>query len=144
MQGIPKKLYRLRWRFEYVDGTSRRGVWDLGSDLQQDKAAYQKKEGLLFAIIEGEDVRTFEQRVFVECPGQDYVSCLGEAYTRLPNALGLSRAVSPKTYLSGISFVTRAERILVFVDGTIERRELSKDERKQTFMTEHKLGSGKL
>jgi hypothetical protein len=136
-QPIPVPYWRLRWKFEFSNKPTKCGVWDLGSDHPNDAAWRINKEGLTRASIEGENRETYEIRTFFECEGSDYAFCQGEAFVKVPGVLGLKGSVTIKGTVAGISFLTREEKISVWVNGTVSRRLLSIEEKKFNFM-EHK------
>lgn len=140
-QPVPDHVFRLRWVFEYSDGKApRRGVWNGTTNQPGDSAAVVSKENLAYAIIEGEHRHTFEVIRFLVVEGPAYASAQWEAYVRAGNALGIRGSVSPRTHIAGLSFLTREERITVFVDGRVLRKPLT-DHEKNWNIFEHKLGS---
>jgi len=136
---IPKTYYRLRWRFDFADKKARVGVWNNASPLPQDSAWSVKKDGLIRAAIEGENIYTSEQVTLLECPGQDYATCQVVAYAKIPRAIGHHGTVTPKGHFGGMAILTRDEKITVYVDGRIERAPLTANEKKFD-LHEHKLG----
>jgi hypothetical protein len=135
-----KKFYRLRWRFQFLNKPDRVGVWNLISDNPDDAAWRVPKEGLVRAAIEGEDRETFEEKVLLEVFGDDYVSCTGEMFARMPGMGFQGSHVTPQAHLYGVSFLTRTEKITVHVDGSTERRPLTEEE-KQFKLHEHIVGA---
>ena len=141
LQKTRPDFYRLRWRFEFADRPARRGVWNLESDRPDDAAWRVPKAGLVYAVIEGENIRTFETVRFFECPGPDYITCKGNAYTRTPGAIGLSvAAFSPRPILWAISFLTRTELVAVTVIGELWRRPATTDEHRAAIHEHSILG----
>lgn len=125
---IPLPKYRLRWVFEFQGKATKKGVWNGVSKHKEDSAWAVNKDGLLRAYIEGEQYHTYKTRIFYECSGQDYASCQWEAFSRVSNALTLTTTQKPRTNISGLSFLTRDEKITVYVNGTIQKRPLTKEE----------------
>lgn len=65
--------YRLRWRFEYSDGKpDKAGPWSRASVKPAEMAAFQSKEALKWAVIEGEDLRSWDVKRLAEVPGEDF------------------------------------------------------------------------
>lgn len=135
-----KTFYRLRWKFEFLNKPTKIGCWDLASDRPEDAAWRVDKTGLVRAVVEGEDMVTCEQKELLEVFGDEYVSCTGEVFSRVPGGGFIDRTVTPVAHLYGVSFLTRSEKITVLRDGTIERRDLT-DEEKQFKLHEHIVGA---
>jgi len=136
---VKQRLYRLRWRFCFAGKPDRRGIWNGASGRPEDGAWAVPKEGLLGAIIEGEDFHTHEVKKFLEIPGEDYVTAQWEAYARIPGFMGVESVTrAPNIY--GLSFKTREEKITVAIDGRVHRRPLSEEEKKFK-LKEHTAGS---
>ena len=70
----PVKRYRLRWRFDYANGATKRGMWHLPQGNPEGQAAIAYNTSVIRAFIEGEDCETFEVVVMAECDGHDLVS----------------------------------------------------------------------
>lgn len=136
------RQFRLRWRFDFADGRVKRGVWNGASPRNEDGAWAVNKTGLLKALVEGEDINTSEVRVFVDVPGQDYVSASWEAYSRVPGG-GIPpgmQAMKLRPVVAGLTFTLRDEAVSVYVDGRVECRQL-RDEEKNLTLREHTSGS---
>ena len=136
---IKNHFWRLRWRFDYSGRGTKYGSWNCSSPLQKDMAAFQPKEGLVSASIEGESTHTFEMRTFYECDGHEYVSCQGEAYGKIRNPLGITGAGNPMVFFSGLSFITRDKKVTVFIDGTMQQEFLRNKKADYKFF-EHEAG----
>lgn len=134
------KTYRLRWRFDFAGKPSKFGVWNLATENPANKACFVDKTGLVRASIEGEDIETFKTVTLFECDGHEYVSCQGEAFVKVSNVLGLSGSQQPRVHLSGVSFLTREEKVTAHCNGQVTRRPLTDKEKSFNF-EEHKLGS---
>lgn len=138
---MEKRYYRLRWRFDFAGRPSRAGVWNLASSDDATAAWRVPKDGLVCAVVEGEDMRTQETTVLFSCDGPDYVTCLGEMTARIPRGgfIGGNDG-SPLYQLAGITFLTRAERVTVWRDGSVTRRTLT-DKEKEFKQHEHIVGA---
>jgi len=141
LQGVPSKAYRLRWRFEFLNGKpSKVGVFDATSDLPQDSAWAVNKEGLAYAIIEGECRHTFATKRLYVCDAVDYVSMQWEAYSKSPS-LGLKPehgSFKLRPVISGLSVLTREEKITCWTDGTVTKEPLSEHDQ-QWKIKEHSV-----
>lgn len=110
----PADRWLFRWRFEYANGTSRAGIWN-GATRFEDTAAGQRKEGLLVAIIEGKHFLRRDIRVFVECPGQDFLNYEHLAvYVQNKNSNS-----APITFVYGARLRTRNRLATCLADGSI-------------------------
>lgn len=143
-EAIPTRLFRLRWRFEFAGGKApKTGIWDGTSSNFADSAAAVDKTGLLRVLIQAEDRlnNVGAMITLVDCPGQEYASMQWEAYSRVP-AFFQGAGISPRAYVSGLSILTRDEKITAWVNGKITRTPLTEND-KQWSILEHSLGSGK-
>ena len=68
------RRYRLRWRFDYANGTTAKGMWHLPQGNPEGQAAIAYNTSVIRASIEGEDCETFEVMIMAECDGHDFVS----------------------------------------------------------------------
>jgi hypothetical protein len=112
-------LYRLRWRFDFVDKPSKFGVWNGASNLQSDSAMMVNKTGLLRACIEGEKIGEWVVKVLFEMEGHNYVTA---QWIRLANA-GIMvnkdvQTASLPSSLIGLSLLSSDKKYIVYVDGT--------------------------
>lgn len=130
LESVPKSTFRLRWRFDYADGKIKRGVWNGASDVETDQAWRISKDGLIRAAIEGENLRTYEEVVFVEVDGHRYASAQWLGYSKVGNVLGVKHAVTPRAHIGGLSFLTDAEKITAYTNGKVEIRDLTEQEKK--------------
>lgn len=103
--------YKLRWRYDFAQRPSRHGMWSLPAQTTEDMAAFQNKEGLIRASIEGQDVRTSEIKTFAECDGWDFLNFQWIA-ARFGLYVGADKIV-------GIKLITRNLNIAVFANGEI-------------------------
>lgn len=130
IQPVIVPQYRLRWRFDFAGKPPKIGIWN-GNGNASDMAWLISKEGLVRAAIEGEDIYTYEALVLLEIDGQDYSSAEWDAYSKLPGFWKGNIGIKPRTFIAGLSFLTRTHRISVGVDGSVTPRPLNDDE--QTF-----------
>lgn len=97
------------------------------------------KDGLVRALIVGEEMHTQAEEILFECPGYEYVSCSGEVYAKMP-AFFSEASVNPNSWLYGVSFTLRTEYVTVLKTGAILRRPLTVEE--MTFPKfEHRAGA---
>jgi len=129
-KGMVKPIYRLRWVYHFVDGRIRPGIWNGASNRFEDTAASINKTCLLFAMIQSEDQIGYGVRTLFECDGHDYITAkwLGASSTGAPMGKWKVEAIKLEPDIIGLSFLTRKERICVFVDGSISRRQHRTDE----------------
>lgn len=140
----PKRYYRLRWRFDFAAKPSKFGTWDLVG-AKTYGAWSIPKEGLVRAVIEGEEIPTAEhpsQNIvqLLEVFGDEYVSCQGEVVSKIPAGGFIDGTVRPQAQVYGISLLTGTEKISVFRDGSNVRRPLTEDE-KRFKIYEHMAGA---
>lgn len=129
--------YKLRWRFDYSDGKrSRWGMWD-SSGPKEDvatKAAYQPRENMSFASVEGKNVETGEIVTLLQVPGQDFMVFQWDAAAFI-NPFGVGRPVTPPTRLTGLRLVSRNAEYVVRSTGVTETYPLSEAAKTINFAT---------
>ena len=112
------EFWRLRWRFEYVDGRLKYGQWDRHGDFETDQAWRQTKENLLYACVEGKEFHTKESKIFHRCLGQDFVNFNWMATSTVPS--NFSGAVTPTPRIVGLTLIDRTKKHAVYKTGIIE------------------------
>jgi hypothetical protein len=133
-----KRIYRLRIRFDFKDKKSWKSIWNSTSRNPKDMAAYVNKNGLVRAAIEGEKLLGYAQSTLLEIDGHDYVTSQWEASVSVPINPG-TKTYKRQADIVGLSLITREEKITIFVDGSMSRRNLTEEEKKFK-ITEHSLG----
>lgn len=123
-KGQIKPVHRLRWVYHFVDGKSKVGIWNGASNRFEDSAASINKSNLIAAVIQSEDFYGYGVKTLFECDGHDYVTAkwIGASSTGAPMGKWNVEAVKLYPDIIGLSFLTRKERVYVFVDGSIRRR----------------------
>lgn len=112
-----QRLWLLRWRLDFANRPTKVGHWGRPEVQQSGMAAFQMKEGLVRACIEGKHIRTKEVKIFSECDGWDYnvfkwIAC---AFVQ-----GMVRGeVTPYTRAVGLKLVTRNKEIEVYDTGDV-------------------------
>ena len=120
-----KRIYRLRWKFHFVDGTVKTGIWNGASNNFNDQAASINKANLILAQIQTEDFYGYTIQTVFECDGHDYVTSrwVGVGSANINRMISSSSNVTNITpTIVGLLFQTRQETISVFVDGSVSRR----------------------
>jgi len=133
--------YRLRWRFDFLDGKVRYGIWDGAGDRLDDMAAVVNKTGLARAVIEGEAHHDgYGIKPLFECDGHMYAMARWRAAAPLP--------IFPKgSYKSpgkviGLQFLlANGYKVTVYKDGQT-KTELMDEYEKRFANFEHRLGAG--
>lgn len=116
---VPEPRYKLRWRFDFVNKPTKKGVFNANAPAHEE--AWQvNKEGLARACIEGEDIYTHEEKILVEVSGQDYAGFEWVGYSRLRGVLknSLPGEIKPRLFIGGATLFSREHKITVYVDGT--------------------------
>lgn len=140
LEPLVQRKLRLRWRFTYKDRPDRKGGWDAVLPQTDPGTAWrQPKDGLVWAIIEGESIFDHREFKIVEIPGSIYAFCQWEVHVR-PPIFGGPEALKLTPRTQGLSMWTGEEKITAFVDGTVKRRLLTAEERKFQFH-EHSAGT---
>ena len=129
-------MYRLRWVFHFADGRVKTGAWNGTSQNPQDMAAYVDKTGLLWACIEGEKVGAWTTKELARIEGQDYMTTNWRAALNAP-AFGDKDYVAPGAIVA-LEMVGRKSTKRVFVDGTVQEVQHSKEPQLNTF--QHRIG----
>ena len=131
-------IYRLRWRFDFNGKNTKYGGWNSASTNPRDMAAFVNKEGLVRASIEGEKIKGYALKTFVEIQGSEYVSCSWIMAASLP-VFNAGRFTTSGAVI-GMAMFTETEVTKVFVDGQVFVQPILAHEQK-TSSLEHKLGS---
>jgi hypothetical protein len=119
--------YRLRWRFDFLNHTSKFGPWDVDAVRLEDKACRQMKEGLIRACVEGKNRATGEIRVMHEVDGHDFVNFAWEALF-FANVKG-----SHAQQHVGLQLVSREHITTVRFSGKVEKQERTEQDKKRNF-----------
>lgn len=126
---VPRR-FRLRWAFYYHNGRPPRiGIWDGAGNGVRDMAAFQPKDGLLWAAIEAESIFDFTIKRLVEVSGPDLQTIEWDTFVRGPGVSWKGGSYQPACRLAGLSLITRTERISAKIDGSLTRKVLSAEER---------------
>lgn len=130
---------RLRWRFDFVDKSSKYGQWNYASQADvKAMAAFVNKTGLIRASIESEKVGSWSIRTMYECDGHDYASMEWVTATSVP--LFTKKSYIRTGQMIGLSILTATHKTTVFIDGQIKTRPLDSYETKMK-LTEHSMGA---
>lgn len=119
---MAKKVYRLRWRFEYSDGKPDKwGIWNHDEECSPYGATLTDKTNLLFAHIEAEPIDGSEEtKKVVTCAGPD-LRHVGIVMTaRVSDDLQYQQR-----FFVGLKLTTTKEQVTAYVDGTAHVTALS-------------------
>ena len=136
-QGQPQ-MYWLRWRFDFAGRASKRGIWNAGGS-EMDGAWCVKKDGLVRVAVEGQCIYTHNLVTLFELDGHEYACAEWDAYSKLPGFYKGDFAVKPRTFISGISLLTQTERIMIRVNGKVDRMTLAEYDRQFKNKREHSI-----
>lgn len=126
-----RAVYRLRWRMEYRNGLPRYSQWMRSSQRPEQMAAFSKRDGLTWAVIEGEHVITREVARIVEVPGHLFEAFQWIEAVRVPGGgLGIKGSVSVPGLCVGLVVVTPDDRYEVHCDGQVYHRLKTPEEKK--------------
>jgi hypothetical protein len=125
------KQYRLRWRYEFINGTFRYGMWD--QTLENYPATQASKNliaPLLYAVIEGEHFISQKIIRLYECSGQDFCNFQWQAICGLPvgGAMG-----ALQSHTIGMIIISRDFKTTVFCDGKISVVNRTEQEKNTNF-----------
>lgn len=137
---IPETTYRLRWRFIFQSGKDKLGIWNGVSPRPEDSAWAVNKTGLAMALIEGENLVTYEVKELLAIDGQNYAFCQYEAFARVPGMGPASGSWRLRTHISGMSILTNDKKFTVWVNGQVESRDLDDHERAFNFKEHQPIG----
>ena len=132
---IQPMRYRLRWRYDFKDGTVKRGMWSNAGGRQEDKAWFNNKPGVIRASIEGEDLRTFEVKTLAQCDGWDFVNFQWLAAAFVGNIFTSANSIKPVSRLLGMKILTRTKIIEVLDTGKVNVSQRSPDHMNTKFAT---------
>lgn len=65
--------YLLRWRFDFLDGKVKCGMWSTPATNMVDMAFYNNRGGIVRAAIEGKHIHNRNTVVLCECDGHEFV-----------------------------------------------------------------------
>lgn len=125
---VIEKKYRLRWVLEYIQKKPIYGIWDNSSDRPEDSAWIRDKTGLKYAAIEAEEMHSWGQYRFIECTADRFVQFKWIAAVSIPG-FGSGQVRSAGDII-GLSLITPEHSFTVYVDGKIEKKELSEHDKK--------------
>lgn len=111
------RIWMLRWRFDFAGRPSKYGHWGRSEANPQGMAAFQLKEGLVRAAVEGKHQVTKESKIFAECDGWDYNVFKWMATAHAP--VFMRGEVTPYTRCVGLKLVTRDKEIEVYDTGDV-------------------------
>lgn len=135
-----KPFYRLRWRFVYHNGKPDRiGIWNGSSERMEDKACFVPKEGLLWAVVEGEKIGAWTVKEFFRIPGHEYFHAKWNAAARAPIFLREGQSYRASPDIVGLTMLTSKHAVTALVNGKVLKRPLKTEER-TVKLTEHSLG----
>jgi len=119
--------YRVRWRFDFLDGTNAIGMWSLSTKNPVDQAWNKNKGGLLRASIEG---KTAEGEIITlaEVDGHDFCLFKWIAFATVPG--GASGNITPIHALGGLQIVTGSHNIFALQNGRVWVEECTADDKK--------------
>lgn len=129
MQG---RRYRLRWRFDYANGSTKFGIWDNPGTTDHDKA-WNKTKGIVRASIEAKEIATSKIGTIIECKGSAFRNFQWVAAARVPKAIGLKGSITPPTQLVGIKLLTENDEYCVLGTGELKKRPLTDAEKSIQF-----------
>lgn len=113
---VPQQRWPLRWALYFKDGKTEFGNW-----MSDDKpACFVNKTGLLAARIERADRKAGKFFPVVECDGHDF---------RDFEFVKLASLASRRNYLVGLTMITNDEKVTVIIDGKINVRKLTDEEK---------------
>jgi len=130
----PKEArYVLRWRFDYHDKPSAKGMWSKTTNNPVDQA-WNKNNNPSRVKIEAKDLDTKQVRVLVDCIGEDFRNFAWLAAGRIGGGF-IHGSVVPFTQLVGLEMWTRNKRIQVYNTGEILVKELTESDKNMNLAT---------
>lgn len=108
----------LRWRFDFATRPSVYGHWGRAEENIKGMAAFQVKEGMIRASIEGKRRNMDGIKVFAECDGWDYCVFKWMAIARL-GGFRIIGEITPPHYSVGLALLTREKKIEVYATGDV-------------------------
>jgi hypothetical protein len=121
-----RKKFRLRWVFEYHDRKPIYGVWDNASPHVSDMAWSKTKNGLKYAVIEAEALDGYAIHRIMECEADRFVTFKWIGSVSMPSN---AKMVSGGSII-GLQLLTPDNAFSVFIDGKIEKKELTNHDKK--------------
>lgn len=109
---------RLRWRFDYHDGTHRAGLWDEAGKRPKEKWSYQPSNGMLKASIEVVD-KSGVPYLAVSVPAHDFKRFEYHAVAIVKNVMAFNGSQDLDRNIIGMSIYTNSGRkITINCDAT--------------------------
>lgn len=136
-QRIPavQPRYRLRAVLEYYGGRKTwRGGWNLLSQDPLTAVWSQPKDGLAYALVEGEDINGYTTEI-IRIPGSLYAYASWEVHSPAPS-IGLKGSVTLRPTIHGLALWSTKFKFIALVDGTTRTQPLTPEEA-QFFNREH-------
>lgn len=116
----------LRWRFDLPKST-KCGLWCSSGNTNEDKACFVNKEGLIRASIEGKNVKNRSLKSFCEIDGPNFCNFEWVGATAIP---GVSGGFKVQSKIIGLTLVSRDFRTTVYIDGRIEVKPRTEQDKK--------------
>jgi hypothetical protein len=116
--------FALRWVLEYSTGRRKNGMWGMSTKNKEDQAWCQPKKDLVWAVIEGKNLKTMEIVRLVECPVADFRVFQWVA-TASVNPFAVKGNVKPRSRLMGLKMLTRYKEYQVLGDGVVQSKDIS-------------------
>lgn len=114
--------YKLRWGFEYQDGSIKFGMWNNPGSNPIDQAWFNNKN-IAYAFIDRRDDHTAEVKQIVRCSKDEFLNFQWMYVSFMPSLLSLKGSVTPLTKVSGLTMLTTNIAVDCFADGSIKKSE---------------------
>jgi hypothetical protein len=124
--------YLLRWRFDYSDEEKKCGGWLRSGETTELNAWAQKRDGLQRVCVEGKDLHSRRTTVLAEIPAEAFVTVKWKAAVVCPppGLLKSTKELTLKPTLIGMELVSKDFVTDVLIDGSVNIRELSDEQKK--------------
>lgn len=114
--------YKLRWGFEYTNGTVKRGLWSHSGTTQADKALYNNTN-VAYAFIERRNDHTGEVKEVARCSSDKFINFQWNCNGIVPSLAGLSGSITPVSYITGLTMLTTDCAVDAMCCGKVDAKE---------------------
>lgn len=118
-------MHRLRWAFEYSNGSKKVGMWDNSGEAKDiANKWWANVDGAIYALVESKDLSTSVVKEVLRCPIKEFKGFQYIAFTKI---LGTSGTGPRVTRNIGLKVLTDKEEIEVYNFGKLNRKEKTHD-----------------
>lgn len=116
--------FRVRWVFEYQDGSICAGMWNLPGVCKHTKASLQNRKGLKNVYIQGKHRVSKEVKTFAKRSAENFLEIRNISLNGVPgtNQMRKFGEIKLSPNIHGMMLVTTLEKIECLISGVVVTR----------------------